>query len=232
MRQDDRLRFLRTVPLLAGMDNDELAKLNYDLQRRSFAAGETIFFQDDPGHAVFIIESGRVRIYVHGEDGQEMSVAIYHPGDLFGEMSLIDRRPRSATATAMEEAMLLALSADDFYRHLRESHQLALNVMLALSTRLRQTNEAMESLATLDVTRRLVKKLLHLAQRQGVVTRQGVHLRGRLTQQALASLIGASRESVNRAMRALERAGLLETTQGRILLLKPQELERLVAGDT
>lgn len=231
MPTHNRWSFLRRVPLLAELDDAELKRLAGDLKRRTYTAGQPIFFQGDPGNAIYIIASGQVRIYVHGEDGQEVSVVIYGPGDLFGEMALLDRQPRSATATAMEDAVLLAMSADDFYRHLRQSHQLALNLMMALSTRLRETTEAIESLATLDVTRRLIKKLLYLSERQGTVTQEGIRLRGYLTQQALASLISTSRESVNRALSALARKGLIDVRHGRIVLLKPQELERLVAGE-
>ncbi len=231
MPTDARWKFLCSVPLFAGMDDAELEQLTSRLKRRSFVAGQTIFFQGDPGDALYIIESGQVRIYVHGEDGQEVSVVLYGPGDLFGELSLLDRQPRSATATAMEDTALLVMSADDFYRHLRSSHQLALNLMLALSTRLRETTEAVESLATLDVTRRLIKKLLYLARRQGTPTEDGIRIRGRLTQQSLASLISTSRESTNRALRALTRKGLVDVRHGRIVLLKPQELERLIAAE-
>lgn len=231
MPGDNRWNFVRSIPLFAEMDDAELVQIANALKRRSFAAGQTIFFQGDPGNAAYIIESGRVRIYVHGEEGQEVSVVLYGPGDLFGEMALLDRGPRSATATAMEDLMLLALSADDFHRHLRQSHQLALNLMLTLSTRLRETTETIESLATLDVNRRLIKKLLYLARRQGTPTENGIRIRGRLTQQALASLIGTSRESTNRALRALMRKGLIDMRHGRIIILKPQELGRLIVGE-
>jgi CRP/FNR family cyclic AMP-dependent transcriptional regulator len=231
MSTGHRQDFLRDVPLFNGLDDAELAQLAADLKRRYFAADQSVFYQGDPGSAVYIIVSGRVRIYVHGEEGQEVSVVIYGPGDLFGEMALLDRQPRSATAVAMEDTVLLALSDDDFYRHLRQSHQLALNLMLTLSTRLRDTTEAVESLATLDVNRRLIKRLLYLAERHGTVTEEGIRIRGRLTQQALASLISTSRESTNRALRALACKGLIDVRHGRITLLKPQELERLVAGE-
>ncbi len=227
---DERWHFIQ-VPLFAGMEDAELERLVGDLKRRSFAADQTIFYQGDPGNVAYIIESGQVRIYLHGEEGQEVSVIIYGPGDIFGEMSLLDRQPRSATAIAMEDTVLLAISADDFYRHLRQSHQLALNLMLALSTRLRETTESVESLATLDVNRRLIKKLLQLAQRQGVPDKDGIRIRGRLPQQSLASLIGASRESANRALRALTRQGMVQVRNGRIVIRKLYELERLIAGE-
>ncbi len=231
MSATDRGHFLRDISLFSGLDDAELRQLTADMKRRRFTAGQTVFYQGDAGHAVYIIESGRVRIYVHGDEGQEVSVVIYGPGDLFGEMSLIDRQPRSATAVTMEETVLLLMSADDFYRHLRQSHQLALNLMLTLSTRLRDTTETMGALATLDVNRRLIKRLLDLAERHGTITEEGIRIRGRLTQQALASLISTSRESANRALRALVRQGLIDVRHGRITILKPQDLERLVAGE-
>ena len=167
MLADERLEFLRNVPMFAGMDEAELEGLGADLKRRSFAAGRALFYQGDPGSAVYLVRSGRVRIYVHTPDGQEVSVVLCNPGDLFGEMSLLDGRPRSASAVAMEDSELLVMSGQDFVRHVHDSHQLALNVMLTLSARLRDTTEAVKSLASLDVNRRVVKKLLFLARRQG-----------------------------------------------------------------
>lgn len=226
----ERLDFLRGISLFAEMDDDELERLAADFRPHRFDADQTIFFQGDRGDALYIIESGRVRIYVLAEDGQEVSVTLYGPGDLFGEMALLDQRPRSATAVAMEDTRLFVLPRRYFYYHLRESYQLALNLMSTLSIRLRQTTEAVQSLTSLDVSQRMVKKLLHLAGRQGRRTREGICIRGRLTQQELASLIGSSRESANRALRALERKGLIDFQNGRIVLLKPEELAQLIEG--
>jgi CRP/FNR family transcriptional regulator/CRP/FNR family cyclic AMP-dependent transcriptional regulator len=231
MPADELLTFLRTVHMFAGMDDVELASLKPDLKRRSYDAGETLFFQGDAGKAVYIVEAGTVRIYVHAEDGQEVSVVLYGRGDLFGEMSLLDQMPRSATAEAMEDTVLWVMSGADFDRHLRTSHQLALNVMLTLSTRLRETNEQIKSLASLDVTRRIVKKLLSLALRQGRKTDRGLLIESRLTQGALASLISASRESTNRALKALQRKGLIDMQDGHIVLLEVDELSSLVGTD-
>ena len=231
MPADNRVEFLRSVPMFSEMDDAELAELARDLKPRAYSAGEPVFFQGDSGNAVYIVESGTVRIYVHAEDGQEISVILYSAGDLFGEMSLLDQMPRSASAVAMENSCLWIMTGEDFDRHLRTSHQLALNVMLTLSTRLRETNEAVKSLASLDVTRRIAKKLLSLGMRQGVQTDAGVLIKSRITQGDLASLISASRESTNRAMRALQRKGLIDMRDGHIILLKLGELSQLVGPD-
>jgi CRP-like cAMP-binding protein len=219
--------------MFAGMDNSELKYLGSDLTRKHINAGKHIFFQGDPGKTVYIVASGTVRIYVHAEDGQEVSVRIYGPGDLFGEMSIVDQQPRSASAIAVEKAILWVMSDQAFYDNLRQSHQLALNIMLALSTRLREMNEAIKSLASLDVTRRIAKRLLSLALRQGERLTDGhIRIASPLTQGDLASLISASRESTNRALRALQRKGLIDMQEGHIILLKPDELSSLLGMGT
>ncbi len=227
----DRYALLRRVPLFAELEESELVRLARDLHRCSYAAGQTIFFQGDPGDALYLIETGRVRIYVQTEEGQEVSMTFYGPGDILGELALLDREPRSATAMAVEDSVLLAMSSADLARHLRASYQLALNLMLILSRKLRQTTGAVTSMASLDVNRRTVQKLLQLAEQEGQVTPEGISVRSRLTQGELASLIGASRESVNRALRALVRKGLVSISGSQIILLKPQELARLVEGE-
>jgi CRP/FNR family transcriptional regulator len=231
MPVDDRVAFLRSVPMFAEMDDAELASLARDMRVRTYETGEMVFFQGDPGDAVYIVKSGTVRIFVHAEDGQEISVALSGAGGLLGEMSLLDQMPGSASAVAMEAAVLWVMTGEDFYRHLRTSHQLALNVMLTLSTRLRESHEAVKSLTSLDVTRRIAKKLLSLGIRHGVETEAGLLIKTRLTQGALASLISASRESTNRALRALQRRGLIDMRERHIVLLKPNELSNLVGAD-
>ena len=231
MSKNNLLSFLRNISMFAEMDNAELTQMTKDLKRKTFESGQTIFFQGDPGNNLYIIKSGTVRIYVHAKDGQEISVTIYGPGDLFGEMSLIDQQPRSATAIAVEDATMWTMSGADFYRHLQNSHQLALNIMLTLSARLRQTNESFMSLASLDVTRRVAKRLLSLALRQGEKTKEGIRITSPLTQGDLASLISASRESTNRVLRALQRKGLVDMQNRYIILLQPGKLSSLIGSD-
>jgi len=231
MPVSEQIDFLHTVPMFAEMDDDELSALAQDLRKCTLQAGENLFFQGDEGNAVYIIASGLIRVYFHAPDGQEVSVVLSGVGELLGEMSLIDQQPRSATAEAMEDTTLWVLSGEDFDRHLRASPQLALNLMLNLSARLRASNETVKSLASLDVTRRIAKRLLSLAIRQGEHTTEGIRLTSRLTQSALASLISASRESTNRALRALERKGLIGTQDGYIVLRKPDELGNLIGKD-
>ena len=230
MSMDDPYHLLRHTLLFAGLSDADLSRISNDLHRRRYTAGETLFNQGDPGHAVYVVETGRVRIYVPTEDGQEVSVIFYGPGEMFGEMALIEREPRSATAEAMEDTVVLAMGSVQFYRHLRENYQVALNLLQHLSRRLRETTDQVRAMASLDVSRRTIQALLQLAGRQGSAVADGIHL-GRLTQQELASLIGTSRESVNRALRALARKGLVEVVQGQIVIRRFEELQELLGEE-
>jgi CRP/FNR family transcriptional regulator/CRP/FNR family cyclic AMP-dependent transcriptional regulator len=162
----DRLD-MRRVPLFADLTDAQLETLIQDFNRRQFRRDEAIFQQGDPGQALYMVESGQVRIYVQDEEGQEVSVILCGPGDLFGELALIDGLPRSASAVAMEDTVVLALSHDHFREQMRRYPQMALNLMKALSVRVRYNTQQVGSLTLLDIPGRLAHKLLELAQDHG-----------------------------------------------------------------
>ncbi len=221
--------FLKGVPLFTGLSETERDALGRDFVRRLYRPGELIFQQDDPGQVLYLVETGQVRIFVEGENGQETSVTFCGPGDVFGELAVIDEDPRSASAVAVKDTALLTLGRDRFREHLRRSPQLALNFMRALSVRVRYNTQQMTSLTQLDVPARLARKLLELAQQYGIVESDGVRIRLTLTQTDLASLTGATRESVNKALGHFKRKGLILTQQGNITVLDPEALRDLAS---
>ncbi len=221
------LDFLRGIPLCAGLSSNDLQALARDLVPRRFAAGETLFREGDPGQALYLLAAGQVRIYVQGEEGQETSVNLCGPGDVFGELAVIDDRPRSASAVAGEEALAYVLSRDLFRAHVRRCPQLALNLLNALSVRVRYNTEQVGSLATLDIPARLARKLLALVEMHGVPDGDGVRIEVALTQSDLASLIGATRESINKALAAFRRQGLIRLADGRIVVVDRERLAAL-----
>ena len=221
------LGFLKQTPLFAGIADAELAVLARDFVPKRFPQGQTILHQGDAGQTLYLIQSGSVRIYVMDETGQETSVTLSGPGDIFGELALIDDLPRSASAVAMLDTVVLTLGREMFREHLRRSPQLALNFLKALSIRVRHSTQQVGSLTFLDVPARLARKLLELAQDHGVAEPDGVRIDTVLTQTDLASLIGATRESINKALGALRRQGLVETRQGRILIVDADALREL-----
>ena len=221
--------FLKYSTFFAGLADSDLAALGRDFTRRQFAQGEMIFQQDDPGQVLYVVESGQVRIFVENEAGQETSVTFCGPGDVFGELAVIDEYPRSASAEAMQATVLHILTRERFREHLRRAPQLGLNFMRALSVRVRYSTQQMESLAVLDVPKRLARKLLELAQQHGVVEPEGVRIRLTLTQSDLASIVGATRESANKALGNFRRQGLILLQQGSITILDPEGLRDLAS---
>lgn len=222
-----KVAILRKVPFFASLSDSELNALAESLKRCTFAKGMVIFHKDSPGHTMYIIESGTVRIFLLSEAGQEISVNIYGPGDTFGELALLDGLPRSAGAVAMEKVVALALDRDDFLRHLRASPQMAQSIIEVLSARLRYTTNYAEHLAFLDVYGRVAAKLLELAERYGV-GKGGLEIELRLTQTELASWVGATRESVNKVLGTFREQGLITVERHKITILNQQRLKERI----
>jgi CRP-like cAMP-binding protein len=227
----DRVAFLRTTQLCAGLGETALQRVAADLVLRRYQARDTIFHEGDPGHQLYLVQSGQVRIFVNGLDGTETSVILIgRPGQLFGELAIIDGLPRSASAIAMDETLLLTLERDRFRHHMSRTPQLALNFMQALSRRLRYNTRQYNSVITLDIARRLARKLLELAQDYGVAEPDGVRIDAALNQSELASLIGATRERTNKALGLLRSERLIAMRDGAVIILDAEGLHGRVSG--
>ena len=218
---------LRNVPFFAGLSGQELEALADSLEKRTFGKGMIIFHKGSPGQTLYIIESGKVRIFIISESGQEISVNIYGPGDAFGELALLDGLPRSAGAVAMEQTVTFTLHRDDFLRHLEAHPRMARSIIEVLSTRLRYTTTYAESLAFLDVYGRVAAKLLELAERYGV-QKEGIEIELRLTQAELASWVGTTRESVNKVLGTFRGQGLIEVKERKITILDRERLRKRI----
>lgn len=222
--------FLKQVPLFMEVSDADLRALAADFVRRQFRQGENIFQEGDPGQVLYMIETGQVRIYVQGEDGQEASVVVYGPTDIFGELAVIDGLPRSASAVAMEDTIVYTLNRDLFREHMKRTPQLALNFMRALSVRVRYSTQQVGSLTLLEVPARLARKLVELAQQYGVVEESGVRINLSINQSDLASLTGTTRESINKALAVFKRQGLITMPlQGQITIVDPDALREIIS---
>ena len=210
---------LQKVPLLAALTDADREALAAAVTRRRYRRAETIFQKDEPGHSVYIVERGSVRIYVPSPQGNDLVLAVLVAGDFFGDLSLLDGRPRSASAAAMSETILLGLERTDFIALITSRPEAAMAVLEAVSRRLRETDEMAADLAFLDVPGRLAKKLLDLAASNGVQKSSGVLIDLAVTQEELANMIGVTRESVNRNLSDFKKMGLV-TNQGRKLIVK------------
>jgi CRP-like cAMP-binding protein len=199
------------------------------LQVRTRPATTIIVAQDEPGDAMFVIVSGRARVALFGENGRELTLSELKPGDFFGEMSLLDNRPRSANVVALSDCTLLMLTREAFVSHLKSHPQTSINLLAELTRRLRQADETIASLALHDVESRLARTLERLAKEDGESTDAGLVLRRRPTQQDLANMVGSCRETVSRTFTSMVRRGLL-VQRGRALVLTRALLERRAAA--
>jgi CRP/FNR family cyclic AMP-dependent transcriptional regulator len=219
---------LQRVPFLAVLGDGERESLAASARRRRFRRGQAIFHKDEPGESLYIIERGSVRIYLPSSQGADLTLAVLDPGDFFGDMALLDGGPRSASAMALAETSALVLERGDFTSILESRTESAMAVLAAVARRLREADEMAGDLAFLDVGGRLAKKLLELAATHGVQRNDGVLLDVSLTQEELANMVGVTRESVNRHLGHLRRAGVLGG-QGRRLVVRDLEaLRRMI----
>jgi CRP/FNR family transcriptional regulator, cyclic AMP receptor protein len=225
---DEHAQFLSKVPFFSTMEPDELRELAAVARRRAFDAHEVIFHRDDPGTTLYVIRSGRVRIFLTSPEGQEVALALFRAGDVFGELALFDGQPRSASAMAIEPVETYSIQRPDFISAVMRRPRMALQLLTMLAERIRQTDSMVESLLFLDVHGRVAKKLLELAETHGVSTADGVRIEMKLTQSDLAGLVGASRESVNKVMSYLLAKRYVSAEKRKITILRLAELRKRI----
>ena len=231
------LEFLNSVPIFANLKPEQLQSLPDKLRRRHYQRGEVIFHQDDPADRMHIIVEGRVKISITSEDGREKDIALFQPGDCFGEMALLDGANRSATATAIEPSDTMVLFRQDFLDFMSENPEVTSDVTNLLTKRLRNVNQMLGDVVFLDVPTRVAKQLLSLA--ENYVNEQDGEASGDASgegaivvpigQEELARLVGASRETVSRALKSYRRLGLVTTSHRRITITDLVGLERMVS---
>ena len=216
---------LGKISLFGQVGDDILAGVSAQLHRKTFRKGTIIFHKDQAGDALYIVESGRVRIFLPTQGGEELTVDVAGPGDVFGELALLDGRPRSASAGTLEDTVTFTISRDEFQKYLERAPQLAAALVELLSSRLRHVTEYAESLAFLDVHGRLARTLLEMSERYGV-HKDGIEIDFDLTQADLATMVGATRERVNRALATFRAQGLIELRGRKIVLLDTDRLRQ------
>jgi CRP/FNR family transcriptional regulator, cyclic AMP receptor protein len=221
---------LAKVPLFAGLPDEERERLGTLLRSRRYARGEVIFLEGDEGTALCLIAEGRIRIQLTGTDGREVVINVYGPGDFFGELALLDGEPRSADAIAQDASLVYWLQRDDFARYLDSHPRAAMTMLASLSRRLRHTTRVVQDATFRDVPARLARVLLDLAARNGEAIEPGIRIESKLTQGELAAMVGASRETVNRALRGFEQRGLIRWEANRILIAEPEKLRTRAEG--
>ncbi|MBD0293384.1 MAG: Crp/Fnr family transcriptional regulator [Jiangellaceae bacterium] len=217
---------LRRAPLFRELDDEAAAALRASMTEVHLARGEVLFREGDPGDRVYVVMSGKVKLGRSAPDGRENLLALLGPGQMFGELSLFDPGPRAATATAVIETTLLCLGHDDLLPWLTGRPEVARGLLLQFAQRLRRSNDTVADLVFSDVPGRVAKQLLDLSTRFGVASAEGVRVVHDLTQEELAQLVGASRETVNKALADFAGRGWLRLEPRSVVLLDLDRLRR------
>jgi CRP/FNR family transcriptional regulator, cyclic AMP receptor protein len=217
---------LRQAPLFSGLDEDAAAALETSMATSSLKRGDVLFNEGDDGSQLYVVTEGKVKLGRTSADGRENLLAILGPGQMFGELSFFDPGPRSATATAVTDVELKILSHEALSPVLETHSDVALALLHQLAGRLRRTNEVVGDLVFSDVPGRVAKALLDLAGRFGRQADDGVHVNHDLTQEELAQLVGASRETVNKALADFASRGWMRLEPRSVVILDPERLQR------
>jgi CRP-like cAMP-binding protein len=215
---------VRQAPLFAALDDEAAEALKSTMAKVEIRRGEVLFHEGDPGDRLYVIVEGKVKLGRTSGDGRENLLAILGPGEMFGELSLFDPGPRNATATAVADTVLIGLGNEDLVSWLTGRPEVARQLLSALARRLRRTNEALADLVFADVPGRVAKALLDLSERFGTPSDDGLHVSHDLTQEELAQLVGASRETVNKALADFAARNWLRLEARAVVLI---DIERL-----
>ena len=214
---------LRMNPMFADLGPDELQRISNLCHTQQLATGEVLFQKGDPGNALFGVRRGQIRIETGASDGSRLTLNFMGPGDLFGEVAVLDGEPRTADATAGEATELFVLRREDFLGHIEREPKLAIKIIQLLCQRIRYQSERMEESMLQPLSVRLARRLCALAADYG----SEVHI----SQEQLGIFVGAARESVNRQLQAWRKDGILDLQRGRIMLQNMQKLEAVARNE-
>ncbi len=217
---------LRQTPLFSGLDDDAANSLRSSLTQIELRRGDILFREGDSGDRLYLVVDGKVKLGRSSPDGRENLLAVLGPGQMFGELSLFDPGPRSATATAVTDVTMGSLGHDELSPWLTGHPDVARGLLHQLAARLRRTNEVVGDLVFSDVPGRVAKALLSLAERFGTQEADGVRVHHDLTQEELAQLVGASRETVNKALADFASRGWMRVDSRAVTILDADRLER------
>jgi CRP-like cAMP-binding protein len=223
----DQLGLLRGHPVFGGLESAQLSRLGTYARNRRVRAGTTLFVKGDAGTALFAVSAGTVKITVPSIDGREAMFNLLHAGEIFGEIALLDGRPRTADAVALTDCELMVIERRDFLAFVHSEPTVALKLIELLCARLRFASEHLEEVVFLHLPARLARLLLRLSEEDGDGASKP---RLKITQREISHMLGSTRESVNKQLRAWTKRRWIALERGGIVLLSPESLADIAAG--
>ncbi len=229
----DQLRQLVSrIPLFSSLEPKVQHTIALLARTKTYSAGQKVFRQGDAAGPMFAVLTGHLKVVVAGYDGKEIVFAIVGPGEVFGELSVLDGAPRSATITAVARTEVMVIDRAPFIEFLLSSPKVAIGLLEVLAARVRRLSDQREDMASLDVSARLAKKLAELATQYGETAINGdLRIALRLTQRDLGAWVGTTRETVNKFLKRWTREGLLRFDAGHILVSDIARLKSLAGAN-
>lgn len=223
-KEDDLI--IRKAPLFSALDDAAAHELRQSMVALKLNKGQVLFKEGQEGDRLYVVVHGKIKLGTQSNDGRENLLSILGPGEMFGELSLFDPEPRTSTATAVTDARLVSLAHDAVIGLVTSNPQTSLELLRRLAQRLRKSNEVLADLVFADVPGRVAKAIIDLGERFGVEKEDGLHVNHDLTQEELAQLVGASRETVNKALADFAARGWVKLEPRAVLVIDVERVSR------
>jgi CRP-like cAMP-binding protein len=229
MVQDEKraLWYLKKIPLFQDLSHETMHRLVQCIEMREVRRRQVIYLPGDPGQAVFFVNGGRVKISKVTRDGKELTLAYRGPGEVFGELVMIDGGPREEMAEAMENALITELERGEFEKLVQKEGMIGFRLSKVIAQRRREVENKIEQLIFKDVNAKLAELLLRLASEYGIEDSRGTLVSLKITHQEMANLIGSTRETVSLTLSQFKRKGLIQTDGRKVILADREGLRAL-----
>lgn len=226
----EQLKILKKSNFFSSLSEATLKEISRLFVEETYQRDDYIFFEGDAPEWFYVVKEGKVKLVKHSDTGKDVILQVFAPGDMFGEVSLFDRKPYAASAQAMEPSTILKLSRKDFFLLFGRHPFVATEMIMELGRRLREAHATIKSLAVERVEQRIAHILLKLADKLGIPDKWGIRINLSLTRQDLADMAGTTVETTIRIMSRFTKSKIIKPVNGKILILTPQTLRRISEG--
>ncbi len=231
MAEKSKLWYLENFNIFEGLDKDSMQVLQKITTMQDIPKSQPIYFAHDPSNSIFFLKKGRVKLTRTSQDGKQMTIALINPGEVFGEMSILDAGQRTDYAIAMDNCLICAISKQDFREFVEKNPGLNLKITKLIGFRLKKYSERIEDLVFKDATQRVVSFLLSLAEEQGKVVGEEIFVKPFLTHQDIAEITACSRQTVNSILTDLREKGVINFDRKKLIIKDKSELNKLLENE-